>query len=63
MSTFLYWSCVFVASVMLIRYAWDAVKLAFKIWFNLIFLLLVGLVLVFVVFPLVLSFVFNHLLY
>ena len=57
MSDFIYYSFVIVGVIMLIKFAWSSVKWAFKVWYYLFALIIIGFVLVTIVLPAAFKFV------
>lgn len=63
MSTFIYYSFLIVGTLMLIRFFWDAVKWAFKVWYRIFSFLIIGILFIFVVVPLLFNLLFEFLLH
>ena len=63
MIDFIYYSFVIVGTIMLLKFAWSSLKWAFKFWYYLIAVIIIGVLMITHVVPTVFNFVFDYLLH
>ena len=63
MIEFIYYSFVIVGTIMAVRFLWDSIKWAFKFWYRLVSLIIIGVLLLFVLVPFLFDLAFKILLH
>ncbi len=63
MSEFIYYSFLIVGTILLVKFAWSAIKWSFKVWYYLFACIIIGVLLFRFVVPTLFNFVFDVLLY
>jgi hypothetical protein len=59
MSTFVYYSILIVGLIMLVRFGWQVLKFAFKAWYTIFALIIVGVFVISVLLPACVNFLLH----